>query len=326
MGKLNEYKSRFGWDPAQITYLTGFLIFQGIINIPLYFFFFIPNFSHFTNEWEIYHEILLGNQPIFLTLLFFCSIILFIQILGSIIFVQKCKAFKETDPHKVQWVWSHLIYFGITLSLMCLLDFIIPESRQWFLWRWSWFVLAGLAFSGFLASVSFIGLLFFSLFVFLRDYSVMLMSSIKIIEDYSFNYTILGMETILVGDYIPVGGIKIMLTILRLFSPMLLFFPIILFKIGLTQLKKPVSSTEIDQKTLGDRVKRHFGIYCYFQLTVAYWVVFPIYLMILYVQEYSMNNETAITVGYLFFLIITVLCIILPIFLIVKDQKMPIQV
>ncbi len=321
MVRLNEYKSQSGWDLKTITYLTGFLFFQGIISIPLYFFFLIPNFSHFTNEWEIYHEI----EAVFLPLFLFSSTTLFLQILGSIIFVQKCKPFKETEPFKAQWVWSHLIYFGITCLLILFIDIIIPESRQWFLWPWSWFVLSGLAFSGILVTVSFVGLMFFSLFVFLRDYSVMLIPSTKIIEDYSVNQTILGMEAILVGDYIPAGGIWVMITILRLFSPMLLFFPIILFKISLSQLKKPVPSIEIDQRTIGDRVKNNLSIYCYFQLTVAYWAVLPIFLMIFYVQEHSMNNETAIIVGYLFLVIITFLCIALPLLLLVKDLKKSIQ-
>lgn len=321
MVRLNEYKSKSGWDLKTIAYMTGFLFFQGIISTPLYFFFLIPNFSHFTNEWEIYHEIILRNEAVFLTLFLFSSTTLFLQILGSIIFGQKCKSIKETEPHKTQWVWSYLIYFGITCLLILFIDIIIPESRQWFLWPWSCFVLSGLAFSGILVTVSFVGLMFFSLSVFLRDYSVMLMSSIKIIEDYSVNQTILGMEAILVGDYIPAGGIWVMITILRLFSPMLLFFPVVLFKIGLSQLKKPVPSIEIDQRTIGDRVKNNLGIYCYFQLTVAYWAVLPIFLMIFYVQEHSMNNETAIIVGYLFLVIITFLCIALSLIFLVQGLK-----
>jgi hypothetical protein len=215
-------------------------------------------------------------------------------------------------PHNLHWVWSYLLYFGILSLLIIFLDFFTPELRQGLLWPWIGFILIGLAFSGILITISLVGLMIFALPHFL---TVFPMIDISIIGENSVEHFILGMEAILVGDYIPAGGIWVMLTVLRLYTPVLLFFPIILFKITQSQLERPIPSTEIVQKTIGELVKRNFGLYCYLLITVAYWVILPIYLITYYVQENSVGNETAISVSSFLFVIMTLFCTILPLLL-----------
>ena len=117
---LNEYKRHYF---KTIIYLTGYLSLQAVINVPLCFFFLIPNFNNLNSEWEIYHTIILKNPNILLNLILFSFITLVAQILLSNMLTRKFKTLETMKPHNLHWIWSYLIFFGIVSLVIIFLDF-----------------------------------------------------------------------------------------------------------------------------------------------------------------------------------------------------------
>lgn len=288
--------------------LISYLIIQAILNVPLYFLILKPIFPHISNEWEIYHIILSGS-PVGMVVLF-SMITLVVQFFSSTLVFRRFSKSNQRDPNAFHWLGSYFVYFCVMGSQFLVIGLFIPEVQGNLEWLWLWLMLGSLSCLIILAFLSFIGLMLFAFPTFLTIFT----NNIIISPEKTGN--LLGIEKVFVGDYIPAGGIWVMIRVSVLFSPILLLFPVALFKISQRFIENISTGKKKERKSLCSYMRGNKGIFGYKSITTGYWTVLPTLLMLFYVEEHS----TVETIGGSIFLIIisclwVLLFLILPFFL-----------
>lgn len=296
-------------DLKIVAVLSTYLTIQGILNVPLYFLALKPIFPDISNEWEVYHVILSGS-PVGLVV-FFSMITLIAQFISSNLVILRFFKPKSNlrNPNTFHWVGSYLVYFCLMGSLVPVVGSFIPEIIGNMEWPWCWLMIGSLACLIILSTLSFIGLMLFAFSTFLTMFADRIM-----ISPHTGN--LLEIEKVLVGDYIPAGGIWVMICVSVLFSPILLLFPTALFKISQKFIENISTGKKNERRTPCSQIRENIGIFGYLSITTGYWTVLPIGLMLIYVEEHSMAETMG---GFIFLQVISSLWIIffviLPLFL-----------